>query len=65
MEHDQRLVTIRAMQAFGGSFVKSLAATWLLADKSNSDKIEAAFSEYIEKYGPGRPQYQRMSEVEA
>lgn len=50
MEWNQRIATIKAMQVYGGSFVKALANAWQHADEQNSAKIEAAFPEYIEKY---------------
>ena len=53
MNHDEKLVTIRAMTMYGGSFVNALAQAWLLADEDNCRRIEAAFPEYMKKYGPG------------
>ena len=50
MEWNDRIRTIKAMNAFGGSFVQALAAAWRCADSDNSAKIEAAWPEYIEKY---------------
>ncbi len=50
MTWDERIKTIRAMEKFGGSFVKALATAWQRADENNSARIEAAFPEYIEKY---------------
>lgn len=50
MEWNQRVATIKAMQTYGGSFVKALANAWMHADEDNSAKIEATWPEYIEKY---------------
>lgn len=50
MEWNQRIATIKAMQTYGGSFVKALANAWQQADYHNSAKIEATWPEYIEKY---------------
>ena len=65
MTHDEKLITIRAMKAYGGSFVKALAETYLLADLFNSKRIEGAFPEYVQKYGPGSAMFDAMSKVEA
>lgn len=50
MTHDERLQVIKAMRAFGGSFVRNLAEAWSCADTDNCKRIETAFPEYIEKY---------------
>ena len=63
MTHDEKLITIRAMDAYGGSFVKALAQAWLLADEDNCRRIEAAFPEYMQKYGPGGALANRMMKV--
>lgn len=55
MTHDEKLITIRAMKMYGGSFVKVLAELWLLADEENAARIEKAWPEYVSKYGPGMP----------
>lgn len=65
MNRDMKLTTIRAMKMYGGGFVKSLADLWLQADESNSAKIEAAFPEYIDKYGPLSKFYAEVAKVEA
>ena len=52
MSDDEKFMTIRAMKQFGGSFVKSLADTWMLGDEENRARIECAFHEYMVKYGP-------------
>ena len=53
MTHDEKLITIRAMNRYGGSFVKALSKAWICADDDNAKRIETAFPEYIEIYGPG------------
>lgn len=65
MTHDEKLITIRAMKAYGGGFVKSLAGTYQLADDDNAARIEAAWPEYMAKYGPGGEMFEMMSKVEA
>ena len=57
MTHNEKLITIKAMQMYGGSFVKALAAAWLLADDDNAAKIEHAFPAYMAKYGPNSGMY--------
>lgn len=47
---DKDLAVIQAMQKFGGSFVKSLGVSCLLADKNNLERLKKAFPEYWEKY---------------
>lgn len=63
MTHDEKLITIRAMDAYGGSFVKALARAWLLADENNELRLEKAFPEYMEKYGPGGELFAAMEKV--
>ncbi len=65
MTRDQRLITIRAMKEYGGSFVQKLADLWLHADEDNAARIEKAWPEYVHKYGPLSAFYDRMSKVEA
>lgn len=65
MTHDHKLITIRAMKQYGGSFVKALAEAYLLADEDNAAKIEYAFPLYISKYGPGSAMFDAISKVEA
>ena len=65
MTHDQKLITVRAMKQYGGSFVQALAAALLLADVTNVQRLEGAFPEYMMKYGPGSDMYAAMEKVEA
>ena len=39
-----------SMLKFGGSFVRSLAQTILLADEINTRRLIAAFPEYLDQY---------------
>ena len=41
---------ITAMEQHGGTFVKSLAAAWRLADPVNKEIIEHAFLHLFKKY---------------
>jgi hypothetical protein len=52
MTYDDKLATIRNMKAYGGGFVKALAEAFLLSDENNQKRIEDAFPEYMDKYGP-------------
>ena len=42
--------TIRAMEDHGGSFVKSLAACWRVADPDNKQRLESAFPHLFAHY---------------
>lgn len=64
MTHDQKLITIRAMKAHGGSFVRALAEALLFADSDNQAKIEQAFPNYMAKYGPGSAMFDATKRVE-
>ena len=46
----QRGQTLRNMARFGGSFVKALAAAWLLADPENDQALGAAFPAIVNRY---------------
>lgn len=52
MNDTERFNTIQAMRRYGGGFVQLLAAAWEHADEKNSQRIEAAFPEYMRDYGP-------------
>ena len=47
--HDHQ--TIKAMETYGGSFVKVLAVLAKLADSDNLKRLKVAFPEYWDKYG--------------
>lgn len=42
--------TIRAMEEHGGSFVKSLATCWRMADPDNKQRLESAFPHLFGHY---------------
>ena len=42
--------TILKMQVYGGSFVRTLAELYVLADAENRAKLEKCFAEIFEKY---------------
>ena len=65
MTHNEKLVTIRAMKRYGGSFVKVIAQAWLLADEDNERRIEATWPECVTKYGPGSSMYAETEKEEA
>lgn len=65
MTHDEKLITIRAMKRYGGSFVRALAEAWLLADEDNDRRIEAAWPNYVGKYGPGGSMFSETKKEEA
>ena len=65
MSHDEQLIMIRAMKRFGGSFVKALGEAFLKADERNAGRLQAAFPNYIETYGPGSAYFVEMQKEEA
>ena len=65
MTHNEKLVTVRAMQRYGGSFVRILAAAWLLADEINEQRIESTWPNYMRAYGPGSNMYAETEKEEA
>jgi hypothetical protein len=52
MNDHVKYYTIKAMEYFGGSFVQALARAYSVADAENANRIETAFPEYLEEYGP-------------
>ena len=49
-DRDEVLIVAENMSEFGGSFVKLLGETLLLADDNNVERIKKAFPEYWVKY---------------
>lgn len=49
-EYDKVIATAKAMQRYGGSFVKHLGAALRVADPINSLKISVMFEEYFDEY---------------
>lgn len=47
----------------GGGFVSCLAAAWLRGDATNRARIDAAFPEVVEKFGPGSSFYPKEAEL--
>ena len=41
---------VEKMETYGGSFVKTLARLWMVADPLNRKKLESCFAEYFEEY---------------
>jgi len=50
MNIDDKSKAIRAMEEFGGSFVKTLALAWRLADPNNRTRIETTWPELFAHY---------------
>lgn len=44
--------TFLAMERHGGRFCASIAQTWRVADPTNKRRIEDAFPDLLNKYGP-------------
>lgn len=60
---DELLYTTRAMRSFGGSFVQHLGSALQTADSSNAVRLQQAFPDLIEKYGPGSAFYAATERV--
>jgi len=52
MTSQQQWQTLQSMETNGDSFVSALALVWYRVDRSNCDKLAAAFPELIKKYQP-------------
>lgn len=52
------------MSLYGGAFVQALASLIGRADEDNLRRIEDAFPEIIEKYGPDGPFAEKVEEEE-
>lgn len=57
MDLTQKYFTILAMIQFGGRFIRALATAYEAADARNTERIEKAFPEVLEFYGPGSTFY--------
>ena len=44
--------TFATASRHGGSFISALSYAWICADAQNRRRIEAAFPEIVERYGP-------------
>lgn len=44
--------TFIAAKAHGGGFIQALAQAWLVADPQNRRRIEGAFPELVDRFGP-------------
>lgn len=64
LTHDQLHCTWNTAVRYGGSFVINLAAAWGAADPSNRLRIEAAFPEVLDKYGPSSNFYNHPAPTE-
>lgn len=60
---DELLYTTRAMRSFGGSFAQHIGSALQVADLSNSARLQLAFPDLIEKYGPGSAFYAAAARV--
>jgi len=50
-------VTVCAVETYGGSFYRALGVALRHADRTNRERILAAFPEIAQKYGPGTSLY--------
>lgn len=49
-DYNEEFKTIRAMQDFGGSFVKGLVKLYIVADSDNKVKLINSFKDYFDDY---------------
>lgn len=52
MTDSQKHATLMTMHRYGGGFVHCLADAWTLADSYNRLRLENAFPELADQYGP-------------
>lgn len=53
LNDQQKYLVLAAMCAYGGGFVSRLAEAWVHADVTNTARLEQAFPDMVERYGPG------------
>lgn len=54
---DELRYTCYAMARFGGSFAQAISTAGFAADSHNSARLQTAFRDLFEKYGPGSDFY--------
>lgn len=57
LKGDALLHTSRTMSRFGGGFAKAIADAALAADTTNAQRLQQAFPELFERFGPGSSFY--------
>ncbi len=62
LEGDDYLHTTRAMRTYGGSFAHNIANAADVADLNNQKRLQDAFPDLFERYGPGTDFYKAMTE---
>ena len=50
MKHNQKIAMCRAMETWGGGFIRLLAQMFYIADSDNQPRLEKAFPEYCASY---------------
>lgn len=52
LDDQQYFYTLKTMETLGGGFVHNLAQAWTRADSYNRGRLEQAFPDMVERYGP-------------
>lgn len=52
LDDQQYFYTLKTMEQLGGGFVQNLAIAWMRADSYNRDRLQRAFPDMVERYGP-------------
>lgn len=53
MNAQERYAFTQTLKHFGGSFVAALGELYQVADAHNCARLDAAFPDIVERYGPG------------
>lgn len=64
MDLPVRAATIRAMLAYGGTFVRRLADLMVVADPQNTARLIATFPDVFARYGPGSAPFEAVTRGE-
>lgn len=61
LTREQLYYTFASMYRHGGGFCASLAQAWCKADPNNKRRIERAFPDLLEDFGPNSHYYSEVS----
>jgi len=63
LNDQQYFHTLRTMEEMGGSFVHNLGKAWIHADSFNRDRLEKAFPDMVDRFGPPSSLYLNKESV--
>lgn len=63
LEGDEYTNTMLSMRAYGGSFAQHIGQAAAVADSNNRQRLQDAFPELFEKYGPKSEFYKRYTKA--